>query len=1181
MQKKNYMAMLLPLLMIMALFNVAQPVKAQAQDPWSTWAGPSRIYEGNWTTIYVSNPASGTSTTITIRVSDPSGATYSLTGIAIAAGATISEVYPDDFAAHTNYTGPYAITIIDESTSSPVAYGSFTVGLTDAPSYQRTLTVNIQAAGYALGEHVLLSIREITGTVVISTTLVANTLPPGGIVTYAWTIPINQPVDYYTVSLVGATVKPVSDVQNFYVDYATLSVVGFNTCYYDGTPTSPHNTFMRTENVYANFSVQYPDKTTYLTEGTWPVNILNPNGVKVANLSASYNTAKGMFLTTDYYTLPVDAMLSTAWEAVIPAQSIKDSSSNKGPITDAIQMFTVIPAKLTITIYMDGKNPDVTEISYERTLTIKSMTALITYPDGTPMTLGFIVNVTLTDAYTGVKRHVGTMIYNSTTGMWQDWIYKIPRDVPTGTWYITVYAEDIYLNWQWKQSTFTVTPAIFNVVVKTDKQNPPRVIPPGGGYAPGDTIQITATITYPDGTILTQQLEGSGINGPLYGYVNVTLYDQSGSVVASKIPLTFDLASGTWKGSYTKSPSETDFGIWTIQVDVKDSWVNNPPISPWLTWSETPYPNYGSGSIKIGNGVIKTVTPLMYVNEWGIDYWPAGPQGTNFNITIIVYSGAGRVGYVLFNVTTPETVSHYTDNMTAKTYAVGSDLYYVAHFPTDFSTGANTLELGRYLVEVKVVFTATYGSFGPSTPFYIVPYWDLPKGNPSPPDTNVFDVFAKISGVFNTQATQYLPGDRITWDINVTDARGIPIGMLYASGHTENFYCWNPEWDYNEFIGQLPDEPWWFTDFRLAYAWTTGDYLYGGLTGTLVPWWPSQEGSSYYLGLPCAGVMWHYGFLNYPMGIKGPNGTWVWCPWVDAGLNSVQYIDVSFYGLNIFIGYGTDFTVWPTAYNGTVPKLNQMSQYYSGQYEQCYGGLQQFPIEVPTDAKPGTYTYETYIFYGQAIGGYEYRTGEGTYGLPMILYWPLMGGSSTDGGYVFPNAGTVGKEITGTFQVASRISLNYVLDRINELDAHITNLITSVNGTLIAEIETSKGEVLAKLSDINATLVSVQGNVATINTTLGAIETKLDTINATLVSIKGMNATITTSLGTLTGKVTTIQGDVATILTDIGTMSTKVDSAKSSVDAMSTTLYIAVILALIAAIAAIVGVIQISRKIAA
>ncbi|MBS7635659.1 hypothetical protein KEJ34_09340 [Candidatus Bathyarchaeota archaeon] len=87
----------------------------------------------------------------------------------------------------------------------------------------------------------------------------------------------------------------------------------------------------------------------------------------------------------------------------------------------------------------------------------------------------------------------------------------------------------------------------------------------------------------------------------------------------------------------------------------------------------------------------------------------------------------------------------------------------------------------------------------------------------------------------------------------------------------------------------------------------------------------------------------------------------------------------------------------------------------------------------------------------------------------------------------------------------------------------------------------------------------------------------------TAEDISGMKTdlgALKTDLGALKNETSTIKSDVAAAKKSASDAATAAAGAKSAVEAMSGTLYAAVILALIAAVAAVVGVIQITRKIA-
>jgi hypothetical protein len=97
--------------------------------------------------------------------------------------------------------------------------------------------------------------------------------------------------------------------------------------------------------------------------------------------------------------------------------------------------------------------------------------------------------------------------------------------------------------------------------------------------------------------------------------------------------------------------------------------------------------------------------------------------------------------------------------------------------------------------------------------------------------------------------------------------------------------------------------------------------------------------------------------------------------------------------------------------------------------------------------------------------------------------------------------------------------------------------IVAINGT-VATIQTDVGLINTKLDVIDATLTSIEDTTATINSALGLIQTDIDDINLIVSEIDGTVVTIQTDLGTISGKITTMQGDVATIETDVGTIKT-------------------------------------------
>jgi hypothetical protein len=216
-----------------------------------------------------------------------------------------------------------------------------------------------------------------------------------------------------------------------------------------------------------------------------------------------------------------------------------------------------------------------------------------------------------------------------------------------------------------------------------------------------------------------------------------------------------------------------------------------------------------------------------------------------------------------------------------------------------------------------------------------------------------------------------------------------------------------------------------------------------------------------------------------------------------------------------------------------------------------------------------------------------------------ITYTPVSTGVST--------------KATGLFTVATPPTMQTVLDRLDELEVTITDVVTDSEGDLTALINTKAGPITTKLDAISPKLqaiedtaviiatmlgevqvdlaaldldamgvdiTAIKGDVATIKTNIGTVTASVSALDAKVTSISGDVATVSTTLGTLEGTVTSIDGKVATIDTEVGTVQADVTDILAKPDVDMTPVWIAVVLSLIAAIAAIFAVVTIRQKIA-
>jgi peptidoglycan hydrolase CwlO-like protein len=100
--------------------------------------------------------------------------------------------------------------------------------------------------------------------------------------------------------------------------------------------------------------------------------------------------------------------------------------------------------------------------------------------------------------------------------------------------------------------------------------------------------------------------------------------------------------------------------------------------------------------------------------------------------------------------------------------------------------------------------------------------------------------------------------------------------------------------------------------------------------------------------------------------------------------------------------------------------------------------------------------------------------------------------------------------------------------------------LTSIDGR-IANIETDIGSIKVDISAINTTLKSINGTIVTIESNIGETQISLNQINATLIALNETVATIQTDLGNIETsiediqlKITRIDGNIATISTTLG-----------------------------------------------
>ncbi len=263
---KQHKGIILALLLIILPSASLLSLKSVVAAPTYTItpAAPGRIQEGQSIALTLSvtglTPTTQYIFFINVTQPDPSGMHSTQITLMTDSGGAASGIktYPVDFtlptAASTNFVGTYNI-VVQEASPVPtlnVATASFTVGLTDKTTYQRTNTVLIQASGYANNEAVTVDISTNGGTTHANGFPTVVHASSTGIIFASWVIPYSTQLGTWTVSASGAsTLKAPTDQQTITINIAAFLV----------TVSTDPKIYARTQTITAYATVQYPNGT--------------------------------------------------------------------------------------------------------------------------------------------------------------------------------------------------------------------------------------------------------------------------------------------------------------------------------------------------------------------------------------------------------------------------------------------------------------------------------------------------------------------------------------------------------------------------------------------------------------------------------------------------------------------------------------------------------------------------------------------------------------------------------------------------------------------------------------------------------------------------------------------------------------------------------------------------------
>lgn len=134
-----------------------------------------------------------------------------------------------------------------------------------------------------------------------------------------------------------------------------------------------------------------------------------------------------------------------------------------------------------------------------------------------------------------------------------------------------------------------------------------------------------------------------------------------------------------------------------------------------------------------------------------------------------------------------------------------------------------------------------------------------------------------------------------------------------------------------------------------------------------------------------------------------------------------------------------------------------------------------------------------------------------------------------------------------------------MITSLNAINATITNIQSGV-----VTVVTVLGTLNTSLQDLNASVMLFDNNIAVLNTTLGQQKVTLSSINASVDIINSNTAVIRTDLGTFSGNVTSVSNGITTIQTKLGTVQTSTNQIGPS---YRTSLILEIVIVVLAAIA--------------
>jgi len=414
---------------ILAIATVSFPVHAVGES-YALTQSAARLQETNSPgvnfVLNVTKANVGLNYQFTWSVRDPSGATQNVNTQVntVPSTFTTSVNYPGSFGTFSIiFVGSYSLTVTQTMPppNTLVATARFTVGLSDALSYQRTKPVSILAQGFQNAESVNVTIAKPSSPPILSTAKLADAT---GHFAFTWpSIPFSAPLGNYTLTLSGSkTTKPISDIQWLIIDSANMTIPQISVSI---------SSLQRTQTEFFHFIASYPNSTASKT-GSALIRLTEQDGITIHDITAIYKPTTGQFQAS--YAIPLNSTTGV-WVASIDTGAYNDGYGNMGPQQGVARGFAVSPATLTIEATTSNNN--------YTTNGVVGIYASIVTPGNENFTSG---TITANAVFSG--RQVESPIqlaYDQTRGEWAG-SFTIKSTDPSGVWIIQVNATDTYGN---------------------------------------------------------------------------------------------------------------------------------------------------------------------------------------------------------------------------------------------------------------------------------------------------------------------------------------------------------------------------------------------------------------------------------------------------------------------------------------------------------------------------------------------------------------------------------------------------------------------------------------------------------------------------------------------------------------------------------------------------------------